>query len=72
MKSILIQSDFETIKHNGSIPEYVPSKIWVCHCKQCRYAKNSRRNRKNKNKIKRWLNKKRRKNTGSGIVFYWI
>lgn len=48
-----------------------PSKVWVCHCEQCRYVKNKRKNRKLKKKIKRLLNKKRRKETGTGVVFYW-
>ena len=49
----------------------VPSKIWVCHCEQCRYVKNKRKNRKLKKKVKRLLNKKRRKEVGTGVVFYW-
>lgn len=49
----------------------VPSKIYVCHCEQCRYVKNKRKNRKLKVKIKRLLNKKRRKEVGSGITYYW-
>lgn len=51
--------------------ENTPNKVWVCHCEQCRYVKNKRKNRKVKKKIKRLLNKKRRKGTGSGVVFYW-
>ena len=49
----------------------VPSKIWVCNCEQCRYVKNKRKNRKVKIKIKRLLNKKRRKEVGYGITYYW-
>ena len=32
-----------------------------CTCEQCRYVKNKRKNRKYKKKVKRMLNKKRRK-----------
>lgn len=56
---------------NDFIADVMPSKIWVCHCEQCRYAKNKRKNRKLKKKIKRLLNKKRRKEVGTGVVFYW-
>ena len=56
---------------NDFIADVMPGKIWVCHCKQCRYAKNMRKNRKLKKKIKRLLNKKRRKEVGTGVVFYW-
>lgn len=47
-------------------------KIVSCHCEQCKYVKNKRKNRKAKKKIKRWLNKKIRKG-GPGQVFnfYW-
>lgn len=51
--------------------DFMPSKIWVCHCKQCRFVKNKRKNRKLKKKVKRLLNKKRRKEVGTGVVFYW-
>jgi len=51
--------------------EKAPAKIFVCHCEQCRGCKSKRKNRKLKKKIKRLLNKKRRKNTGVGVVFYW-
>lgn len=51
--------------------DVMPSKIWVCHCEQCRYEKNKRKNRKLKKKVKRLLNKKRRKEVGTGVVFYW-
>jgi len=56
---------------NDFIDDFQPSKIWVCHCEQCRYVKNKRKNRKIKKKVKRVLNKKRRKEVGTGIVFYW-
>ena len=56
---------------NDFIDDVIPSKIWVCHCEQCRYVKNMRKNRKLKKKIKRFLNKKRRKGVGTGVVFYW-
>ena len=46
-------------------------KIVSCHCEQCRYVKNKRKNRKLKKKVKRLLNKKRRKGVGTGVVFYW-
>ena len=56
---------------NDFIADVMPSKIWVCHCEQCRYVKNKRKNRKLKKKVKRLLNKKRRKEVGTGVVFYW-
>jgi len=65
---------FASIIHeNGNyfIADVMPSKIWVCHCGQCRYVKNKRKNRKLKKKVKRLLNKKRRKEVGAGVVFYW-
>ena len=57
--------------YDDCIANGAPSKIWVCHCEQCRYVKNKRKNRKAKVKIKRLLNKKRRKEIGSGITYYW-
>ena len=56
---------------NDFIADVMPSKIWVCHCEQCRYVKNKRKNRKLKKKVNRMLNKKRRKEVGTGVVFYW-
>lgn len=50
---------------------FAPVKIMVCKCEQCRAIKNKRKNRNFKVKIKRMLNKKRRKNTGTGVVYYW-
>ena len=63
----------QTVNENydDCIANGVPSKIWVCHCEQCRYVKNKRKNRKVKVKIKRLLNKKRRKEIRSGIIYYW-
>jgi hypothetical protein len=49
----------------------MPPKIWVCHCKHCSFAKNTRRNRKFKKKIKRLLNKKRRTTFDCVFTFYW-
>jgi hypothetical protein len=46
-------------------------KIYVCHCEQCKSIKNKHKNRKIKKNIKRLLNKKRRKNSGEGVIFYW-
>ncbi len=54
---------------NDFIADVMPSKIWVCHCEQCRYVKNKRKNRKLKKKVKRLLNKKRRKEVGTGVGF---
>lgn len=48
-----------------------PNKIWVCHCEQCRYVKNKRKNRKFKKKIRRLLNKRRRREDGVGVIHYW-
>ena len=47
--------------------------IKSCHCKQCRYVKSKRKNRKLKRYIKRLLNKKRRnpQNDGKVINYYW-
>lgn len=44
-----------------------------CTCKQCKYVKNKRKNRKNKAIIKRLLNKQRRKlkDTDAPIIYYW-
>lgn len=61
-----MENNMEDLEEYG-----VPAKIYVCHCKQCRYSKNSRKNRKYKSVIKRLLNKKRRKNNGVGVVHYW-
>lgn len=47
-------------------------KIHVCTCKQCRYAKNKRKNRKYKKVIARLINKKRRKaKEGEAYNWYW-
>ena len=48
-------------------------KVRVCHCEQCKYVKNKRKNRRNKRIIKRIMNKKRRKseNDNKVISFYW-
>lgn len=50
-----------------------PVVIKSCHCKQCRYVKNKRKNRKLKKKIKRWLNKQRRNEQYDGRCsnHYW-
>ena len=63
----------QTVNENydDGIANGAPSKIRVCHCEQCRYVKNKRKNRKYKVKIKRLLNKKRRKEVGSCITYYW-
>lgn len=48
------------------------TKIQVCTCEQCRAAKNKRKNRNLKKRIKRWLNKKRRKGEeGEVFNYYW-
>jgi len=47
-------------------------KIKICTCDQCKGVKNKRKNRKLKKKIKRLLNKKRRKSTKDEYFnFYW-
>ena len=50
-----------------------PVVIRVCHCEQCRYVKNKRKNRKLKKKIKRLMNKKVRQNKWDGRCYthYW-
>jgi len=65
------QTEYQPHAGNAFIADVMPSKIWVCHCEQCRYVKNKRKNRKLKKKVKRLLNKKRRKGVGTGVVFYW-
>lgn len=50
---------------------HTPNKVWVCHCEQCKYVKNKRKNRKDKKIIKRLLNKKRRRGDDSGVTHYW-
>lgn len=54
-------------------PMLCPVVIKSCHCEQCQYVKNKRKNRKFKKKIKRWLNKKRRndKYDGKCLNHYW-
>lgn len=46
-------------------------KIKVCHCEQCRYIKNKRKNRKFKKKLKRYLNKLRRKDMEDTKIKNW-
>ena len=48
-----------------------PCKIFVCRCSECKATKNRRANRRSKIKIKRMLNKKRRKVVNTGVTFYW-
>jgi hypothetical protein len=52
---------------------FEPVHIKVCVCKQCKHVKNKRKNRVYKNKVKRWMNKKRRQDKLNGKirVFYW-
>lgn len=54
-------------------PLLCPVVIKSCRCKQCRYVKNKRKNRKLKKKIKRLLNKRRRndKHNGKCSNHYW-
>jgi len=48
------------------------TKIYICHCEQCRYVKNKRKNRHLKKRIKRLMNKKLRKGKDGKVVnFYW-
>lgn len=44
-----------------------------CTCEQCRHAKDKRKNRNYKKKVKRMLNKKRRKAEEGDrpVIFYW-
>ena len=57
----------------GYEPMLCPVVIKSCHCEQCRYVKNKRKNRKLKKKIKRLLNKRRRneKYDGTCSNHYW-
>jgi len=46
--------------------------IKICTCEQCRHIKKKRSNRKLKQKVKRLMNKRRRKcEDGSVFNFYW-
>ena len=66
MKKLHLHSnDFENDYNNK------PTKIMVCHCEQCKLGKNKQKNRNYKKKIKRILNKKRRNESGNGVVHYW-
>lgn len=48
------------------------AKIFVCHCEQCKYVKNKRKNRKSKKIIKRLMNKRMRKlSVGKVSNYYW-
>lgn len=47
------------------------SKIFVCHCKNCRHVKAKRKNRKLKKVIKRLMNKRRRKTINKAFNWYW-
>lgn len=48
------------------------TKVFVCHCEQCKFVKNKRKNRKLKKKIKRLINKRLRKGKqGKCYNFYW-
>ena len=48
-------------------------KIKECGCEQCKHVKNMRKNRKNKRKVKRMLNKKRRRAEvgDKPFIYYW-
>jgi len=47
-------------------------RIKVCTCKQCRAVKNKKKNRNAKIRIRRLMNKRRRKNPDGTVVnFYW-
>lgn len=48
-------------------------KIKICNCEQCKYVKSKRKNRKVKAKVKRLLNKKRRRDLEDTQYFnyYW-
>lgn len=48
-----------------------PCDIHVCTCEQCRAVKRKTKNRSLKKKIKRLLNKKRRKQFGKKICYMW-
>jgi hypothetical protein len=48
-----------------------PCKIHVCRCEQCRAVKRKTKNRSLKKRIKRLLNKKRRKQFGKIICYMW-
>jgi len=58
-----MKKDFDT---------FLPTKILICTCEQCRYIKNMRKNRKLKKKLKRLFNKRIRKGKGGKIItFHW-
>ena len=50
----------------------MPTKIFVCHCEQCKAIKNKRKNSNAKKIIRRLLNKRvRRGKDGDVVNFYW-
>jgi hypothetical protein len=47
-------------------------KVKVCTCKQCKYVKSKRKNRKYKKQVKRMMSKFRRKaELGDVKIFMW-
>lgn len=50
-----------------------PATIHVCHCEQCKAAKNKKGNRKEKKRVRKLLNKlaRSRKQAGKHITYYW-
>lgn len=58
--------DFDDEKY-----QKLPAKIWVCHCTQCKWSKNKRANRKYKQRVKRQLNKVRRRDSGIYYTHFW-
>ena len=71
-------SKLRIIPERGNANEMIyeetpPCKVKVCHCAQCKYVKNKRKNRNLKNKLKRLTNKKTRQMKYDGKYFtqYW-
>ena len=50
-----------------------PAEIHICHCKQCKAAKNTSGNRRSKKKVRKLLNKlmRSKKQAGKHITYYW-
>ena len=53
-----------------NIEDFIPAKIISCNCEQCRSKKNGK-NKNLKNRVRRALNKKRRKVCNKYINFYF-
>jgi len=65
---------FDIYKENGFYFHYgdeTPPIIKVCQCEQCKYNKGSRHSKSARKRVKRMLNKARRKKSGKIVYWYW-